>query len=104
MDDVGRPFKGKFIILIDNSAALDLTAKLGVATRTAHFLRWQHYLRWLVLHGYVRLIFVGTKDQLADLFTKVLDISTFTRFIKVLFIIPTSRRLNKPFESASSSD
>ena len=32
--------------------------------------------------GYVRLVFVGTKDQLADLFTKVLDISTFTRLCK----------------------
>lgn len=64
---------GKFILLIDNTAAIDLSKKLGVGTRTAHFLRWQHYLRWLVLHGYIELIFVGTKDQLADLFTKVLE-------------------------------
>ena len=78
--------KGPFIIFIDNSAALDISKKLGVGTRTAHFLRWQHYLRWLVIHHYVELIFVGTAEQLADIFTKSLDMSTFLKFCRILFV------------------
>jgi hypothetical protein len=73
------------ILLIDNSAAGDLTKKFGVSARTAHFLRWQHYLRWLVLHQYVTVVFVGTKEQLADILTKVVDISTFLLACRTLF-------------------
>ena len=77
-------FDKGFIILIDNSAALDVSKKLGVSARTAHFLRWQHYLRYLALHGYVKLIFVPTTDQLADMLTKVLDVSTMTKFLRMI--------------------
>ena len=72
-------------MLIDNTAADDLTKKYGVTPKTAHFLRWQHYLRWLVMHNYVEVIFVGTKDQLADILTKVVDISTFLVACRILF-------------------
>ena len=77
-------FDKGFIILIDNSAALDISKKLGVSARTAHFLRWQHYLRYLALHGHVKLIFVPTADQLADMLTKVLDVSTMTKFLRMI--------------------
>ena len=76
---------GKFNLLIDNTAAMDLSRKLGVQVNTAHFLRWQHYLRWLVLHQYVDLYFVSTKEQLGDLFTKVLDMSTLLMFCRLLY-------------------
>lgn len=82
---LGCPLGSRFFMLIDNSAAIDLSAKLGVQTRTAHFLRWQHYLRWLVLHEYADLFFVNTKEQVADIFTKVLDMSTFLVFCRVLY-------------------
>jgi len=63
----------------------DLCAKFGVTPRTAHFLRWQHYLRWLVMHRWVELVFVPTKEQLADILTKVVDYSTFVAACKILF-------------------
>jgi hypothetical protein len=71
--------------LIDNSATDDLCAKFGVTPKTAHFLRWQHYLRWMVKHGYLEIVFVGTKDQLADIMTKVVDFSTFLAACRILF-------------------
>ena len=64
-------------VFIDSTAAIDITGKLGTSKRTAHFLRWQHYLRWMVQHQYVRLIFVGTKKQLADALTKSLPKPAF---------------------------
>ena len=77
--------KHPVVMFVDNSAAIDLSNKLGVGTRTAHFLRWQHYFRYLVLHQFVLPIFVTTKEQLADIMTKVLDISTTTSAMNVLY-------------------
>ncbi|NCG05684.1 MAG: hypothetical protein GWP37_01800, partial [Gammaproteobacteria bacterium] len=76
---------GPAIALIDNTAADDLTKKFGVTPKTAHFQRWQHYLRYLVAHNYVEIVFVGTSDQLADILTKVVDISTFLAACRILF-------------------
>ena len=73
------------MLLIDNTAADELTKKFCVTPKTAHFLRWQHYLRYLVTHQYARIIFVSTKDQLADILTKVVDISTFLTACRILF-------------------
>ena len=78
-------FVGPAILLIDNTATDDLCNKFGVTPRTAHFLRWQHYLRWLVTHKWVEIVFVGTKDQLADIMTKVVDFSTFVVACNLLF-------------------
>ena len=57
---------------------------------SAHFLRWQHYLRWLVLHQFVELFFVGTKEQRADALTKILDMSNFLVFCR--FLYPLTRK------------
>jgi len=73
------------MLLIDNSATDDLCGKFGVTPKTAHFLRWQHYLRWLVKHRFAAIVFVGTKDQLADILTKVVDHSTFLTACRILF-------------------
>ena len=78
-------FKGSTLLLIDNTAADDLSNKLGVTPRTAHFLRWQHYLRWLVAHKWCEIVFVPTKEQLADILTKVVDFSTFVAACNILF-------------------
>ena len=74
------------LLLMDNSAALELSKKMGVTARTAHFLRWQHYLRWLVTHKFLVISFVRSKDQVGDMFTKVVDISTLRLFCNQLYV------------------
>jgi hypothetical protein len=86
LEDMHSSITKPFILFIDNTAAMDISERHGVSARTAHFFRWQHYLRYLVFHGYIHLIFVGTKDQLADIFTKVLDPSTFNAFSKMMYL------------------
>ena len=73
------------MLLIDNTAADDLSNKFGVTPKTAHFLRWQFYLRWLVVHRWAEIVFVPTKEQLADILTKVVDFSTFVAACNILF-------------------
>jgi hypothetical protein len=75
-------------VFIDSTAAIDITGKLGTSKRTAHFLRWQHYLRWMVQHQYVRLIFVGTKKQMADALTKIVDRTCFFIFRDYVLVGP----------------
>ena len=77
--------KGPALLLIDNSATEDLSNKFGVTPKTAHFLRWQHYLRWLVTHRWAEIVFVCTKDQLADIMTKVVDMSTFLAACRLIY-------------------
>ena len=77
--------KAPVLLLIDNTATDDLSNKFGVQPKTAHFLRWQHYLRWLVIHRWVEIVFVPTKEQLADILTKVVDFSTFVSACNILF-------------------
>ena len=82
-------------VFIDSTAAIDITGKLGTSKRTAHFLRWQHYLRWMVQHQYVRLIFVGTKKQLADALTKIVDRTCFFIFRDYVLVGPFSPKNNR---------
>jgi hypothetical protein len=40
-----------------------------------------HLIREHVMNGTVELLFVPTEEQIADIFTKALDVSTFTRLV-----------------------
>lgn len=83
--EYGLRTNGPFPLFIDNTAAIELSKKLGVGAKTAHFQRWQHYLRWLVINKFVMLNFLSTKYQLGDAFTKVLDASTSAMHQKELY-------------------
>ncbi len=71
-------------LLLDNTAAKQLAERMGVSKRTEHYLRWQHYLRHLVTHRHLRLHYVRTYEQPADMLTKMVDSTTFLRARKIL--------------------
>ena len=52
--------------------------------RTKHIAKYYHYCRDLVLAGEIELVGVGTKYQVADIFTKPLERDTFRRLSSVL--------------------
>ena len=76
---VDKSITGATPHFIDNTAAVTLSQNDGVSKKTEHFLRWMLYLREMVLNGWIRTIFVGTKDMMADGLTKVIDKTRFTR-------------------------
>jgi len=82
--DCGIDIDGPIPIFIDNTAAIDITGKMGSSKRTQHFLRWQFYVRYMVQHLYTRLIYIGTKRQIADALTKIIDATLFYSFRKHL--------------------
>ena len=71
----------KIPILCDNTSAIAITNNPVQHTRTKHIDIRYHFIREHVMNGTVELFFVPTEEQIADIFTKPLDESTFTRLV-----------------------
>ena len=71
-------------MLEDNSACRSMAKNSQVSGRNKHFELKQHYIRELVNSGIVQLIEVGTKEQIADAFTKPLARPAFEKHRKLL--------------------
>ena len=61
----------------DNDAARLTAINPGTTARTKHFESWLRYVRELYLNLVITVNWVPTKEQIADLFTKPLDKTTF---------------------------
>ena len=64
----------------DNTAAQKIANNATAIKRTKHIDVRHHFLREHVEQGTIKLVHVGTKDQLADAMTKVLGKEAFLRF------------------------
>ena len=71
-------------IFCDNTSAIAITENLVQHSRTKHIDIKYHFIREHVMNGTVELHFVQSEKQLADIFTKPLDESTFTRLVSEL--------------------
>jgi hypothetical protein len=71
------PLQGSLVLAVDNTAAIDVANNLGVTGRTKHFRSSIHYIRDEVMLQRLTIHHVRTDFQLADLFTKALDKTTF---------------------------
>ena len=72
-NDLGIPITGPTILAVDNQAAIKIVENKGVTARNKHFNDALHYVRHLYDHNVVRPVFVSTKAQMADGFTKALS-------------------------------
>ena len=74
--------QGKAAILIrtDNQGALALSQNPEFHDRTKHIDIQYHWIREVLESGRVEMHFVGTEDQVADIFTKPLAREKFERF------------------------
>ena len=71
----------KILILCDNTSAIAIANNPVQHTRTKHIDIRYHLLCEHVMSGTVELHFVPTDQQIADIFTKPLDESTFSRLV-----------------------
>ena len=79
-DFLGVKLAGPTTIAVDNQAAIKITQNLGVTGRNKHFQDSIHYFRHLYDHKIVDPVYVTTRNQYADGFTKPLDNTTFKRW------------------------
>nr|GFB15563.1 retrovirus-related Pol polyprotein from transposon TNT 1-94 [Tanacetum cinerariifolium] len=66
-------------IFCDNTNAIAISNNLVLHSRTKHNDIRYHFIRDHILEGDIKLHFIPTEYQLADIFTKPLDEPTFTR-------------------------
>ena len=78
LNDFGIKFK-KVSLLCDNESAIKLTNNPVQYARTKHIDVRHHFIRDHQQKGDILIESVGTKDQLADIFTKSLDEKRFCK-------------------------
>lgn len=76
---INLPEAKSTVILCDNNAAINLSEDPSLHQRVKHIDIKYHFLRERVHANEVRLAYVNTKNNPADLFTKALDTVQFTR-------------------------
>ena len=77
-------------ILCDNTSAINIAKNPIQHSRTKHIEIRHHFIRDHVSRGSIELKFVGTKDQLADIFTKPLAEDQFCRIRRELGMLDLS--------------
>ena len=68
----------------DNLSALTLSAHKAVHQKTKHIDVKYHFLRSLVTNRDVKLNYVNTKFNIADILTKIVDTTTFSSLISLI--------------------
>ena len=71
-------------IYCDSSSAISISHNPIQHSMTKHIDIRYHFIKDHVLNGNIELIFVNSPDEIADVFTKALDESSFTRFLQML--------------------
>ena len=69
--------KDALVIYCDNTSAINISKNLVMHSKTKHITIKYHFLRELVQEKEVRLEFLNTKEQIADIFTKPLPKDAF---------------------------
>jgi hypothetical protein len=89
LKDFGVTFD-KVPLLCDNVSAIQIAHNPVQHNKTKHIEIRHHFIRDHVARGDINLSYVGTKDQLADIFTKPLDEARFRELRNELNIIDSS--------------
>ena len=89
LKDYGVNFD-KVPLLCDNVSAIQIAHNPVQHNKTKHIEIRHHFIRDHVAMGDINLSYVGTKDQLADIFTKPLDEARFRELRNELNVIDSS--------------
>jgi hypothetical protein len=77
----------KVLLLCDNESAIRMADNPVEHSRTKHIAIRYHFLRDHQQKGDIKIAYVNTKEQLADIFTKPLVEQTFTKLRHELNIL-----------------
>jgi hypothetical protein len=80
-------YNNPITINCDNSSAISISKNLVMHSKTKHILIRYHFLRDQVTKKIDKIMYVDTKEQIADIFTKPLPMSTFENLHQKLGVI-----------------
>ena len=84
MKDLGIQITEPISIMCDNTSAINISKNPIMHSRTKHIAIRYHFLKEKVAEGEVKLEFVPTSEQVADIFTKPLPKEVFEYLRKKL--------------------
>lgn len=87
LQDIQVKYDEPIPILCDNTSAINISKNPVMHSKTKHIPIKYHFLREHVAEKDVRLEYVGTKEQIADIFTKPLPRETFEYLRQKLGIV-----------------
>jgi hypothetical protein len=73
-----------FELMEDSQPAINAQRKNVSQSRFRHIKIKYHYIRQLISEGWCKLVKINTKDQIADIATKILPIDTVKYFSKIV--------------------
>ena len=71
-EDIHIHYDTPIPIFYDNTSAISISKNPVMHSKTKHIPIKFHFLRYQVLNKVIKLEYIGTKDQIADIFTKPL--------------------------------
>jgi hypothetical protein len=74
-------------LLVDNMSAIQLCKKPVFHDKSKHIEVWYHHIRGCIEDGTVTVEFVGSDDQLADIFTKALGRVRLQRICEMIKVV-----------------
>ncbi|CAI7757202.1 unnamed protein product [Closterium sp. NIES-53] len=89
LTNLGERPRSSPVLYVDNKAIISLCQKHRVEHRTKHIALRYFLARELQQRGRLRLAYVATRANTADIFTKALQSGNHQRFCTVLGLVPT---------------
>ncbi|CAI7808418.1 unnamed protein product [Closterium sp. NIES-54] len=89
LTDLGEPPRSPPVLYVDNKAMLALCREHRLEHRTKHIALRYFLARELQQRGHLRLAYVASKANTADIFTKALPPGDHQRFCTMLGLVPT---------------
>ena len=88
LKDIGITFEEPIIIYCDNTSTVCMSKNPAFHSKTKHIAIKYHVLREKVAEKQIRLEYINTKEQIADIFTKALTMDTFEYQRGMLGVMP----------------
>ena len=82
--DLGCPQHGPTLVVEDNSACIEWANDLVVSKKNRHFNVLYHLAKEQVSIGTIKMFYIRTHDQVADILTKALNAENIARHQRVL--------------------
>ncbi|CAI7933687.1 unnamed protein product [Closterium sp. NIES-54] len=89
LTDLGEQPRSPPVLYVDNKAMISLCQEHRLEHRTKHIALQYFLARELQQRGQLRLTYVATRANTADVFTKALPLGDHQRFTTVLDLVPT---------------
>jgi hypothetical protein len=92
LQDIKVEYDQPISIICDNTSAINISKNLVMHSKMKHIPIKYHFLREQVVEQSVKMEYIATKEQVADIFTKPLPRETFEYLRQKLGVISLSSR------------